>query len=122
MLRPPFLVGRGDEVATGQIPFTERAKGVLEHALSEAIAIGHNYIGAEHILLGLTREPTGVGARILLALGVDAARRSVRRPSCARRPGSGSVPASRAVSAGARRTGECARGEKRTPNRRAIRG
>ena len=84
MLRLAVLVGRGDEVATGQIPFTERAKHVLEHALSEAIAIGHNYIGAEHILLGLTREPTGVGARILLALGADGA--AIRQATITRSP------------------------------------
>ena len=94
-----ILVGWGDEVATGQIPFTERAKHVLEQALREALAIGHNYIGTEHILLGLTREPTGVGARILLALGVDG--KAIRQATIAllAGQGSGSVPASRSVSA-----------------------
>jgi ATP-dependent Clp protease ATP-binding subunit ClpA len=66
------LVGRGDEAATGQIPFTPRAKHALEHALREAIALGHQYIGTEHLLLGLARESDGVAARILLDLGGDA--------------------------------------------------
>ena len=59
------MVGQGDEVVGGQIPFTPRAKLVLEHALREAIALGHNYIGTEHILLGLERESDGIAARIL---------------------------------------------------------
>ena len=50
------IVGQGDEVTTGQIPFTPRAKKVLELALREALSLGHNYIGTEHILLGLVRE------------------------------------------------------------------
>src|SRR6195952_2323835 len=61
------IVGRGDEVTTGQIPFTPRAKNVLELALSEGLAIGHNYIGTEHILLGLVSVDDGVAARILLS-------------------------------------------------------
>src|ERR1700741_2741321 len=60
------IVGQGDEVTTGQIPFTPRAKKVLELALREALSLGHNYIGTEHILLGLVRENEGVAARILL--------------------------------------------------------
>jgi ATP-dependent Clp protease ATP-binding subunit ClpC len=60
------IVGQGDEVTTGQIPFTPRAKKVLDLALREALSLGHNYIGPEHILLGLVRENDGVGARILL--------------------------------------------------------
>jgi ATP-dependent Clp protease ATP-binding subunit ClpC len=66
------IVGRGDAVATGQIPFTPRAKKVLELALREALSLGHNYIGTEHILLGVARENDGVAMRILLDLGVDA--------------------------------------------------
>jgi ATP-dependent Clp protease ATP-binding subunit ClpC len=50
------IVGQGDEVTTGQIPFTPRAKKVLELALREALSLGHNYIGTEHILLGLVRD------------------------------------------------------------------
>jgi ATP-dependent Clp protease ATP-binding subunit ClpC len=68
------IIGQGDEVTDGQIPFTPRAKKVLELALREAVALGHNYIGTEHILLGLVREDEGVGARILLHFGADADR------------------------------------------------
>jgi ATP-dependent Clp protease ATP-binding subunit ClpC len=60
------IVGRGDQTSTGGIPFTPRAKKVLELALREALALGHNYIGPEHILLGLVREDEGAAARILL--------------------------------------------------------
>ena len=71
------IVGQGDEVTTGQIPFTPRAKKVLELALREALSLGHNYIGTEHILLGLVRENEGVAARILLDFdGARAARGS----------------------------------------------
>jgi ATP-dependent Clp protease ATP-binding subunit ClpA len=66
------IVGQGDEVTTGQIPFTPRAKKVLELALREALSLGHNYIGTEHILLGLVRENEGVAARILLDFDLDA--------------------------------------------------
>ena len=66
------IVGRGDEVTTGQIPFTPRAKKVLELSLREALSLGHNYIGTEHILLGLVRENEGVAARILLDFDADA--------------------------------------------------
>jgi hypothetical protein len=66
------LVGLGDEVTSGQIPFTPRAKNVLELALREALSLGHNYIGTEHILLGLVRENQGVAARILLECDADA--------------------------------------------------
>ena len=59
------IVGQGDEVDTGQIPFTPRVKKVLELALQEALELDHDYIGTEHILLGLVREDGGVGARIL---------------------------------------------------------
>src|SRR6478735_5995370 len=68
------IVGQGDEVTTGQIPFTPRAKKVLELALREALSLGHNYIGTEHILLGLVRENEGVAARILLDFDADAER------------------------------------------------
>jgi hypothetical protein len=66
------IVGPGDEVTTGQIPFTPRAKKVLELSLREALALGHNYIGTEHVLLGLVRENGGVAARILLDFDADA--------------------------------------------------
>jgi ATP-dependent Clp protease ATP-binding subunit ClpC len=67
------LIGQGDEeIATGQIPFTPRAKKVLELALREALSLKHSYIGSEHILLGLVRENEGVAARILLSFDADA--------------------------------------------------
>jgi ATP-dependent Clp protease ATP-binding subunit ClpC len=65
------MVVAGDDAATGQIPFTRRAKEVLELALREALALGHNYIGTEHILLGLLRENQGIGAQVLRDLGAD---------------------------------------------------
>jgi ATP-dependent Clp protease ATP-binding subunit ClpC len=66
------IVGLGDEVATtGQIPFTPRAKKVLELGLREAVAHKHDYIGTEHILLGVVREGEGVAVRILRELGAD---------------------------------------------------
>jgi hypothetical protein len=66
------IVGQGEEVTTGQMPFTPRAKKVLELAMREALSLGHNYIGTEHVLLGIARENEGVAARILLDLGADA--------------------------------------------------
>ena len=66
------IVGQGEEVTNGQIPFTPRAKKVLELALREALSLGHNYVGTEHVLLGLVRENDGVAARILLDFDVDA--------------------------------------------------
>ncbi len=62
----------GEGIASGQIPFTPRAKKVLELALREALSLGHNYIGTEHVLLGAVRENEGVAARILLGFDVDA--------------------------------------------------
>jgi ATP-dependent Clp protease ATP-binding subunit ClpC len=65
------LIGRGTFVPSGHIPFTPRAKKVLELSLREALQLGHNYIGTEHILLGLIREGEGVAAQVLLNLGAD---------------------------------------------------
>ena len=65
------IVGRGSEVPRGHIPFTPRAKKVLELSLREALQLGHNYIGTEHILLGLIREGEGVAAQVLQKLGAD---------------------------------------------------
>jgi len=65
------VIGQGDVPPVGHIPFTPRAKKVQELALREALQLGHNYIGTEHILLGLIREGQGVGATILLRLGVQ---------------------------------------------------
>jgi ATP-dependent Clp protease ATP-binding subunit ClpA len=66
------IVGQADELTTGQAPFTPRAKKVLELALREALSLGHNFIGTEHILLGLVRENEGVAARILVDFDADA--------------------------------------------------
>jgi ATP-dependent Clp protease ATP-binding subunit ClpA len=65
------IVGSGEQLVSGQVPFTPQAKKVLELALREAIALGHNYIGTEHILLGLVRDSDSVAARILLDFDVD---------------------------------------------------
>src|SRR6516165_2595348 len=65
------IVGSGEEVTSGQIPFTPRAKKVLELALREALSLGHNHIGTQHILPGLVRENEGVAARILLDFDAD---------------------------------------------------
>jgi ATP-dependent Clp protease ATP-binding subunit ClpC len=65
------IIGRGSSSPTGHIPFTPRAKKVLELSLREALQLGHNYIGTEHILLGLIREGEGVAAQVLTKLGAD---------------------------------------------------
>jgi ATP-dependent Clp protease ATP-binding subunit ClpC len=65
------IIGRGQKSPTGHIPFTPRAKKVLELSLREALQFGHNYIGTEHILLGLIREGEGVAAQVLVKLGGD---------------------------------------------------
>jgi len=67
------IVGQGDEVVGGQVPFTPRSKKILELSLREALDLGHNYIGTEHILLGLMREGEGVAVRILLDFGASPA-------------------------------------------------
>jgi ATP-dependent Clp protease ATP-binding subunit ClpC len=65
------IVGRGKKMPSGHIPFTPRAKKVLELSLREALQLGHSYIGPEHILLGLLREGEGVAVQVLVALGGD---------------------------------------------------
>ena len=65
------IIGQGQQVPTGHIPFTPRAKRVLELSLREALQMNHTYIGTEHILLGLIREGEGVAAQVLLKLGAD---------------------------------------------------
>src|SRR5699024_2231409 len=65
------LISQGQQQPTGHIPFTPRAKKVLELSLREALQLGHNYIGTEHILLGLIREGEGVAAQVLVKLGAD---------------------------------------------------
>ena len=73
------IVGRGSDAPGGHIPFTPRAKKVLELSLREAMALGHNYIGTEHILLGLIREGEGVAAQVLVKEGgsLDRVRQAV---------------------------------------------
>ena len=73
------IVGYGEREAGGQVPFTQRSKAALEASLKEAMGMGHNHIGTEHLLLGLLREPEGVAARTLSNLGADpeAVRREV---------------------------------------------
>jgi len=68
------IIGQGQSAPTGHIPFTPRAKKVLELSLREALQLGHSYIGTEHILLGLIREGEGVAAQVLVTLGADLAR------------------------------------------------
>ena len=84
------IIGQGQQAPSGHIPFTPRAKKVLELSLREALQLGHNYIGTEHILLGLIREGEGVAAQVLVKLGADPT-------ACASRSSS-SCPATRARS------------------------
>src|ERR1700744_443980 len=65
------IIGQGQQAPSGHIPFTPRAKKVLELSLREALQLGHNYIGTEHILLGLIREGEGLAAQVLVKLGAD---------------------------------------------------
>jgi len=65
------IIGQGQTAPTGHIPFTPRAKKVLELSLREALQLGHSYIGTEHLLLGLIREGEGVAAQVLTKLGAD---------------------------------------------------
>ena len=105
------IVGSGEEVTSGQIPFTPRAKKVLELALREALSLGHNYIGTEHILLGLVRENEGVAARILLDFDADSEKirneviRMLSGPG-GRRSGSGSGSTSHVRRRGRPRRGQ----------------
>jgi ATP-dependent Clp protease ATP-binding subunit ClpC len=65
------IIGKGQQALPGHIPFTPRAKKVLELSLRESLQLGHDYIGTEHILLGLVREGEGVAAQVLVRLGAD---------------------------------------------------
>src|ERR1700694_6186813 len=67
-------IGPAGSSTTGSPPFTPRAKKVLELSLREALQLGHNYIGTEHMLLGLVHEGEGVGAQVLVSLGADLSR------------------------------------------------
>ena len=66
------IIGQGQQAPSGHIPFTPRAKKVLELSLREALQLGHNYIGTEHILLGLLDTPESTAARTLAELGIGA--------------------------------------------------
>ncbi|HVS28404.1 MAG TPA: Clp protease N-terminal domain-containing protein, partial [Solirubrobacteraceae bacterium] len=98
------IVGSGEEVTSGQIPFTPRAKKVLELALREALSLGHNYIGTEHILLGLVRENEGVAARILLDFDADSEK--IRNEVIRMLSGPGSRRQGQGAAAGAGAQGE----------------
>jgi len=76
------IIGQGQQTPSGHIPFTPRAKKVLELSLREALQLGHNYIGTEHILLGLIREGEGVSAQVLVKLGADLPGCASRSSSC----------------------------------------
>jgi ATP-dependent Clp protease ATP-binding subunit ClpC len=65
------IIGRGTQTLSEHVPFTPRAKTVLELSLREALQLGHNYIGTEHLLLGLLREGEGVAAQVLTRLGAE---------------------------------------------------
>ena len=82
------IIGQGGSSPSGHIPFTPRAKKVLELSLREALQLGHNYIGTEHILLGLIREGEGVAAQVLVKLGADlSACAPAGHPAALRLPG-----------------------------------
>jgi len=108
------IIGEGGGAPSGHIPFTPRAKKVLELSLREALQLGHNYIGTEHVLLGLIREGEGVGAQVLMTLGADLS--SVRqevinllggfkgvKPMMHMRPRTGMTPAAAKADVEARR-------------------
>ncbi len=88
-----FIIGRGDRPVVGEVGLTPRAKRVIELAIDEARRLGHNYIGTEHLLLGLVREGEGIAAGVLESLGVnlDKVRHQVihvlqpEQPACRRR-------------------------------------
>jgi ATP-dependent Clp protease ATP-binding subunit ClpC len=90
-------VAPSEEVTSGQIPFTPRAKKVLELALREALGLGHDYIGTEHILLGLVRDNEGVAMRVLLDF--DAGPEKVRNEVIRQLPGSEGHECSRGTAA-----------------------
>jgi Clp amino terminal domain, pathogenicity island component len=95
------IIGQGEQIPSGHIPFTPRAKKVMELSLREALQLGHDYIGTEHILLGLIREGDGVAAQVLIRLGADLnrVRQQVilllyqgKEPRLARRPAEEGAP------------------------------
>ena len=113
------ITGQGQQAPSGHIPFTPRAKKVLELSLREALQLGHNYIGTEHILLGLIREGEGVAAQVLVKLGADPSRVRQQVIQLLRGlPGQGAGRGSRAAGDGALRFA-CARPVRPEPDRRA---
>jgi ATP-dependent Clp protease ATP-binding subunit ClpA len=96
------IIGEGEEAPGGHIPFTPRAKKVLELSLREALQLKHNYIGTEHILLGLVREGEGVAAQVLVNLGADLVR--VRQEVTRHLAGLGEDSSAEAQGAARRRT------------------
>src|ERR1700731_4279378 len=98
------IIGQGQQAPSGHIPFTPRAKKVLELSLREALQLGHNYIGTEHILLGLVREGEGVAARVLVDLGADLSR--VRQQVIQLLSGYGGAEKGQAATAGAGGSGQ----------------
>jgi Clp amino terminal domain, pathogenicity island component len=95
------IIGQGEQTPSGHIPFTPRAKKVMELSLREALQLGHDYIGTEHILLGLIREGDGVAAQVLIRLGADLNRvrhqviallYQSKEPRLARRPAGEGAP------------------------------
>jgi Clp amino terminal domain, pathogenicity island component/UvrB/uvrC motif len=97
------IIGRGEQAPSGHIPFTPRAKKVLELSLRESHMLGHDYIGTEHILLGLIREGDGLAAQILVRLGADLNR--VRQQVIKLLHGQGNEPASSKDAPGGPRAG-----------------
>jgi len=104
------IIGQGGSSPSGHIPFTPRAKKVLELSLREALQLGHNYIGTEHILLGLIREGEGVAAQVLVKLGADLGRvrqQVIQLLSGYQGPaGKGDAPAAGAAASGKEETGD----------------
>jgi ATP-dependent Clp protease ATP-binding subunit ClpC len=98
------IIGQGTQQPSGHIPFTPRAKKVLELSLREALQLDHNYIGTEHILLGLIREGEGVAAQVLVQLGTDLSRVRQQVIQLVRGAGGGAVDVA-AASSLARLTG-----------------
>ena len=116
------IIGRGQQAPSGHIPFTPRAKKVLELSLREALQLGHNYIGTEHILLGLIREGEGVAAQVLVKLGADPEQDPpAGDPAAAGLPGPGAGRGRPAVRDGALRFA-CPRPVRPEPDRGRTRG
>jgi ATP-dependent Clp protease ATP-binding subunit ClpC len=120
------IIGQGQQAPSGHIPFTPRAKKVLELSLREALQLGHNYIGTEHILLGLIREGEGVAAQVLVKLGADLnrVRQQViqllsgyqgKEPAAAGAPGEGAPSTSLVLDQFGRNLTQCARENKLDP-------